>query len=222
MHPTYRGLAFLLSLGSLPVACGKDPGDDSTGNTTPGTDPTANTGTGTDATDATATVPTTTEPDGTTTTGASATGETTGGTAGTEPQMTTFLTTNTDGSSTGSNETEGPPPATDPTCIAYGAHLVECFPRYAQYQEYLAQQCEAYKGYALRADGQACQDAFEAFYVCISTVACDMLEGPACADEDMKISEMCPSLTDPSETTTDTQGETGGSSGSSGSSGSTG
>jgi hypothetical protein len=221
MHPTYRGLAFLLSLGTLPIACNKD--DKETegtggGTTTPGTDPTTSstTGTGTDPTDPT--TPTTTAPDATTTTGGTEGMDT----SATEPAVTTFLTSNTDTGETGF-DTDEPPPLprpTDPTCLAYAAHIVECFPMYAQYRTYLAQYCEYYKMSGLRADGQACQDAFEAFYVCLTNTECaDFMEGP-CATENDAIGTACPSLGGESESG-DTMGDTANDTGS-GDGGSTG
>lgn len=199
MHPNYRGLAFLMSLGSLPIACARD--DNESDTTTAATDPTANTGTatGTDATDPTATAPTTTTPDDTTTGPTGGMDDTT--------SVTTFVT---DPTTTTDGTTDGQPPATDPTCIAYAAHIVECIPRNARYEDYIAQQCQTYKGYGFRADGQPCLDAFEAFYVCITNTDCAVLDSPdTCLTEDMQIMEKCPTLGGSGETTSDTQGETG-------------
>ena len=211
MHPTYRGLAFLLSLGSLPIACNKG---DSESDTTGDTD---DTGPGTEVTGGPA--PTTSVGGSTTTSaseGASSTGSsdtstdaTTGDTTGTtgeldtgntEPQVTTFLTSNTDTGDTGDTgdtfgDTGEPlPPPTDPVCLAYAAHIVECNPGYAGYRTYIAQYCEYYKSIGLRADGQACADAFEAYYVCATKLDCaDILEG-GCLEESMAANAACPSL----------------------------
>lgn len=216
MHPTTRSLAFLLSLGSLPIACNKDDKEtDSTGGdtTTPSSDPTTSTGssTGTDATDPTSPTPTTTGPDATTT------GTTDGTETGaTEPAVTTFLTSNTDGTDTGFDTDEPPPlpPPTDPTCLAYASHLVTCAPDYAQYRTYIAQYCEYYKMLGMRMDGQGCADAFEAYYVCLTNTDCnDFMEG-TCEAESTAIEAACPSLGESSETegseTTDATGSGGG------------
>ena len=202
MHPNYRGLAFLLSLGSLPIACNK--GDNETDSTSgsSGTGPATNTGTGADATDPTATAATT-GPDATTTAG-----PTGGMDTGTTTSTTTPTTSATTGPTTG-DETGVQPPATDPTCVAWAAHMVECSPRYARYQESYAQQCEFQKSYALRTDGQACADAFDAVYVCLSMAACAELEEPGtCGTEQNNIPAACPSFDD-EEPGTDTVIETG-------------
>ena len=203
MHPNCRGLAFLLSLGSLPIAC-NNKGDETDG--TLSTDPTANTGTstatGTDATD-----PTTT--DATTTTDPSTT--TTGPTGGMDTGTSEVAPTTTN-SSVDTGDTELPPPS-DPICIEYAAHLVECFPRYAQYQESYAQTCEVYKNYGLRVDGQPCADAFDALYVCLSKAKCgDIESGGVCEKQEAQIPEACPSLGEEMPET-DSVGDTSGSSG---------
>jgi hypothetical protein len=182
MHSSYRGLAFLLSLGSLPIACTRPDNDDDTGGdtTTPGTNPTTG-----EATDPTST-PTTT-PDATT----SSTGDTQ--TGGTETGGTATVTTTAPTTGSDPRDSEEPPPATDPTCLAYAEKFVECEPRYARYQEQYAQQCELYKEYGFRADGQMCLDALEALYVCLSMADC--AEEGACAAENMAIAMgACPSF----------------------------
>lgn len=180
MHSNYRGLAFLLSLGSLPIGCNSGDGDDDTGGdtTSPGTAPTTG-----DASDPT-TAPTTTTPDATT---GSTGGTDTGGTDTDETGSTTAPTSDPD-----PTDTDGPP-ASDPTCLAYAAKLVECNPRYARYQQQYAQQCENYKQFGFRNDGQMCLDALEALYVCLSMADC--AERGACAAENMAIGAgACPSL----------------------------
>ncbi len=212
MPQNYRGVAFLLSLGSLPIACNNDDKDPTGGtNSMTGTNPTGNTGTDSGTTDGSVTSTTDPTASGTSTTGAPTTGPL--DTGATEPQMTTFLTTNTQ---TGfdTDDTGGPPPATDPVCIAYGAHVVECFPMYASYQEYLAQACEYYKAYGLRVDGQTCADAFDALFVCLSQVDCAEFGNPdatPCMAEEAALTAACPSIETGGETDTDGPGSTGGS-----------
>lgn len=216
MHPPHRGLAFLLSLGSLPIACGK-PDEDSD---TKASDPTGSSESGTSGGSTTSGGSATT---GTPTTGGSG-GMSTSGTSGTSSggELTTegsqgFITTATTGTSTG-GDTETIPPVTDPTCLAYGAHVVECFPRYESYRQYIGYYCQYYKMYGLRADGQACADAFEAMYVCFSMLPCEEFGTPqACEKEAATVTQDCPSL--PDEGTTDTGTGTGGTSGGSSSTG---
>ena len=203
MHNNYRGLAFLLSIGSLPLACTKETNDtDGDDSTTASTAPNATTGTGTDATDPTqATDPTSTG--GTTTTGPQ------DPTDPTEPQQTSFLTSDSETADTGfETDDTGAPPATDPTCIAYGAHITECFPRSAGYENYYAKDCEYTKMYGM-IDGDDCVQAIEMFYVCVSMADCAELgpeEPTACQKELAAAEAVCPSLGD---TDTDTDGDTG-------------
>ena len=226
MPSNYRGLALLLSIGSLPFACNKDNDDTDSGGstTTPGTSPTGTTGTGSDTTDPTnnsmSSDPTTTGNSGNS--GTSESGTTTGpstttgplDTSATEPQPTTFLTTNTETGFDTGFDTEDLPPPTDPTCIAYGQHVVECNPRYAGYRDYIAGGCEYYKAYGLRTDGQPCVDALDALYVCLSTVDCAELAdpenpAPSCGKQFAAIEAACPGFEDPGMTT---GGSSGGSS----------
>ena len=212
MPSNYRGLALLLSIGSLPFACNKDNDDTDSGGstTTPGTSPTGTTGTGSDTTDPTnnsmSSDPTTTGNSGNS--GTSESGTTTGplDTSATEPQPTTFLTTNTETGFDTGFDTEDLPPPTDPTCIAYGQHVVECNPRYAGYRDYIAGGCEYYKAYGLRTDGQPCVDALDALYVCLSTVDCAELAdpenpAPSCGKQFAAIEAACPGFEDPGMTT---------------------
>lgn len=169
MHTHSRGLAFLLSLGGLPLACTPkgDTDSDDGGSTSPGTGAAPTTGT--------------TSP----TTGNDSTGATTGA-----PDTSTTGTPPT--SETGSESGVIPPEPTDPTCIASAQRFVECNPRYAAYETLYAQQCELYKDYGLRGDGQPCLDALEAYYVCISMAECAAVD--SCASEWMASVAACPNL----------------------------
>lgn len=186
MHPPYRGLAFLLSVGSLPIACGKDNEESDTKSTTTTTGDGESTtgGTTTSMTGSTTVTPTT---------GGSGSASETGttDTPGTDGSQG-FITTATSSGTTG--DTGGPPPVTDPTCIAYGAHIVECFPRYAGYRQEIGGYCEYYKMYGLMADGQACADAIDALFVCLSELPCAELGmDTACAKETATVTQDCPS-----------------------------
>lgn len=197
MNPNYRGIAFLLSLGSLPLGCPNEK-DDTDGNADTGPGTTAM-GTGTTAMGTGTTATTTTEPTTTVETATSTTGQIE--TGGTE---TTVMTATTLDDTGNTGETEEPPPPTDPTCLAYASHFVECVPRYAMYQVYLAQYCESYKGSGLEQDGLACQDAIEAYFACMSTIDCaEIAMGNPCPAQAAAIDPACPNLVgDGDETST--------------------
>jgi hypothetical protein len=201
MHPKYRGIALLLSLGSLPVACKDKEADDTAGTTDTGNGPDP----GTESAGTTTPVDPTTGPDGTSTsTSSTSTGPDPSGT--TTSESTTFLTNNSTTTPT-TVDTEdsdtGPPqfpPPRNPVCQSFLDHYVECFPRYRDYGSYAGYACDQYIMYGMQADGQACADAIEAMFACFSTVACDV--GPeGCAEQEMAIEAACPSF-DQGETET--------------------
>lgn len=192
MHPHYRGVALLLSLGSLPVACG-DKGDDTGGSTGNGPDP------GTDPSGTTVSVDPTTGPDGTSTStsSTSTSSSTTEDPSGTTVEATTFLTNNsTTTPTTEDTEDTGPPqfpPPRNPVCQSFLEHYAECFPRYRDYASYAGYACDQYIMYGMMADGQACADAIEAMFACFSTLACDA--GPdGCSAQEMAVETACPSF----------------------------
>lgn len=213
MHPTYRGLAFLLSLGSLPIACNKDDEE-----------PTGGTKTGGPGTDGSSGGPgsTTSAPTGSGTTAGEGTGTSTGtggqaesstggtDTSATEPALTGFITTNTETGSTDESGDMPPPPPENPVCQAYLEHLNECYPRYARYNAFYAAYCDMYLQYGRR-DGQACVDAMEAVYACFNAIPCGMTEDDSCATETEAAFAACPTVFGGEET----GGSSGGASGSS-------
>jgi hypothetical protein len=178
MHPTYRGLAFLVSMGSLPIACTGEKGDDgsSDGTGTPSTDPSSPAGT--------------TTPDG-------GTESTTAGPGSTPTDATATDATATDATATDAT-TDG-----NPVCDQLAAHYVDCDPTYAMYAAEIAADCDYYIAFGMMTDGPACAEAFEAFYACLSTLACDDEQG--C--DDAQIGVACPSL--PGEDMSDTVADTG-------------
>jgi len=214
MHPQYRGVAFLLSLGSLPIACGKDkdPTDPSdTGN-----------GPSTASPEETGTAPITsggTTFDALTTTSDSH--HTTFHTTSTLPDPTepetTFLTNNST-SSTSAEETGGFPdfpPTMNPICQAYADHYIECIPRLREYANVLAYYCDDYIQYGMRVDGPDCVAAIEAAYACLNALPCeDIVNEEGCEAEFMAVDAACPTFQDPPDT--DTFGEDSGSEGSTG------
>lgn len=211
MHPHYRGVAFLLSLGTIPIACGKDDPSDTTetgnGPTNPMTDPGVTTGTpsGTDATSDTA-PPTTSGP-------TSVDGTTADPDPDTSSPNTTFLTNNE--TTEGSDETGPiePPPPSNPACIAYLAHLEECMPGY-RYNPEAAAYCDLFLNYGMQVDGPACADAIEAVFACINAAPCDATPEENCPDQIAAAGAACPTLFMPPETTTDS--DSGSDSGSTG------
>lgn len=218
MHPTYRGLAFLLSLGSLPIACNKD-SDEPTGDTKtggPGTDGSSgDSPTGTTASAPTGTGTTAGEGTGTGTSGEADTS--TGGTdsSATEPAVTGFITTHTDtGNTDESGDPPPPPPPENPICQAYLEHLNECYPRYARYNAYYALYCDTYLQYGRR-DGQGCIDAMEAYFACFNAIPCGMLGPESCDAEFNAIADACPSFGGGEETGGSSGGSSGGESSSS-------
>jgi hypothetical protein len=215
MQPPYRGVAFLLSIGSLPIACNKD-GEDSD---TKASSPTGDSESGTSGTSGGSVSGTTTSggPGPTTPTtgdseGVSGTSSSTSGGPTTDASQG-FITTASSSGATSEGDTEMLPPVTDPTCLAYGAHIVECFPRYEQYRQYIGYYCQYYKALGLRSDGQACADAFEAMYVCFSELPCEEFgneETPPCEKQTSTVEQDCPSLPGPGDSESgDTVGETG-------------
>jgi hypothetical protein len=206
MHPHYRGVALLLSLGSLPIACNdKDP------STTPDTADTGNgPNPGTDS-NSTSPVDPTTGPEGTTeavTQGTTEDPDTT-----TESPATTFVTTEsmtvppTEG-------TTGPvfPPPRNPVCQGYVDHFLMCNPRYAEYASYAGYSCDQYIMYGMQADGQACADAIEALFVCFNASPCEPPED-ACAQQDTAVTMACPNFGEPSTSGSDTFGDDTGTTG---------
>ncbi|MBL9101640.1 MAG: hypothetical protein JNL82_11825 [Myxococcales bacterium] len=209
MHPHYRGVAFLLSLGSLPIACGKDPevGEGSTG--APGTSG------GPGDTGTTAGEPTTAPVTGSdSSSGAGTTLESTSGTTTTTPEPTTFLTNNPSTDDTADSESgfPPPPPPENRVCIAYLEHADTCFPG-SPYNAVYAYYCDVYIQYGMRLDGPACVAALEAMYACFAMTECDLDPFEECSESLAAAFAACPNLFEsPGETDTDTDASsTGGS-----------
>jgi hypothetical protein len=200
MHPQYRGVAFLLSLGTLPIACKSPDNTDTDASTGPATT------SGTASNSTTGGDPTTGPVDPTT--GNSNSGTTTTGDpdSSTGPGMTTFLTNNP--STSDGTEESGfppPPPPENPVCIAYLEHLEMCMPGY-RYNGISAYYCDVYIKYGLRYDGQACADAFEAAFTCFNGVECNLEMFEECAEEVGAAMAACPTFFG-GETDTDTDSD---------------
>lgn len=207
MHPHYRGVAFLLTLGSLPIACGKDPDPADTDDT--GNGPSPNTSgadtTGPSNSTGPTPTPTTAGPDDTTST-TDAPDITTG------PGMTTFLTTNTTTEPTAGSEDTGPPdlpPPENRVCQGYADHLVECYPRYADYANLVGYYCDQYIKYGMRLDGPACVDAIEALFTCFNNLPCAEPNPDDCAAQEAAVAAACPNSVpdEPDTSGTDTFGD---------------
>jgi hypothetical protein len=143
-NSSYHGLAFLLSLGTLPIACTVEKGDSETDGATTGGPTTDGTGTGTSGT-----------------TGGSD-GMTTGGTTTTEPTSGTSSPT-----TGGETETGGP---LGP-CEAYVAHAVKCDPSTDQAMELMSCHDEVQQFEAVY--GSMCAVLFEEYLACLSESECD-------------------------------------------------
>ena len=172
MHPNYRGLGLLLSLGSLPIACTKD--DEDTDSSLPSsTDPKETEG---------ATSGSTTKPGTSATSGPTDTGE-----SGTDTMPTTSTTTDDTGEDLPVN----------PGCQAYSDHYVECFPAYANQGKGIAARCTFYRNLGQKTDGAACVTAYDAYYVCLTMVPCGALKleppNQPCKAEQQAEIEACPS-----------------------------
>jgi hypothetical protein len=185
MDNSYHGLAFLLSLGTLPIACTIEKGDSDSDGTTTGGPTTDNTGSGT-----------------TGTTGGSA-GMTTGGTTTTEPTSGTSSPT-----TGGETETGGP---LGP-CEAYVAKLIMCEPDLDMTEE--LDGCEAERKQQEAIVGPTCAALFDEILLCFADAmcgddaaceaevdaayACSPEVSPVCAAYGMKYGECF--MQDPAET----------------------
>ncbi|MCA9637243.1 MAG: hypothetical protein KC420_14550 [Myxococcales bacterium] len=173
----YRSLAFLLSLGGVPIAC---VGDDSSSGSDSATTTGGTTTGGTATTSGTTSAGTATDGSGSGT----ASGSTTGSTSGTSGSTSGTTTSETTGGST-----TGEPPS--PLCIGYANKYVECYmnPRY--YDPGIAY-CE--EGLAYYATiGADCLAAFEEYVACLSALDCDDFMGDqvGCANEEDGLNKAC-------------------------------
>lgn len=189
MHPNTRGLAFLLSLGSLPLGCFKDEMSGGSGTSGAGTTGTAGT-TGADTTGATTGEPTvglagTSAADTTTGETGTSAGDTSTGSSG----------ASSSGEASGSGTTQVDPVDPGDQCLAYAARLAACIPRYAGARPYFAALCEMTKQQGEQLDGQACRDALEAYFVCLATADCAEFDerglGP-CPNQSLQAQVACP------------------------------
>ena len=159
-------LAFLLSLGTIPLAC--TDGDDGSGSDSTAT----TTATTTDATttDATATTTTTDA----TTSGSATMGETAG----------TTDATGTTGTTTGGLEG---------ACESYWMKQAECYPRYYTDVSGYINDCMATLAGLGQVFGPACADAYSAYLECVGGLSCDALMEPmnACEALSMTQGEAC-------------------------------
>lgn len=220
MEPsTCRSLAFLLSLGTLPLACKPEPGDTTDG----GTDGTSS---GTDSAGSTDT-PTTATTDGSGTPDPGNLCQTYVALevkcdptlAGMEPMLLAecqkdltqfaairgpacvalleqFLAcreTSCDEKACAAEaeavETCYPEPGE--VCQAFGAKQFECFP--TNYDAaYFAGYCQYSINYGAYVSGAACSAAFEEQFACLSALSCGELQnGVPCSAEDDKVFELC-------------------------------
>jgi hypothetical protein len=225
MHSKYRGMAFLLSLGSLPIGCNKDDNEttglgtlgpittqsdnsggtvatgETGGTTTTGDDPTSF-DTTTDDGSASATVTATNPTSATNMTTSPASGPQTGDPATSDP-----VTGDPDGSAsepqmttfvTGNTDDTGFPETgggESPYCQAYGDKIAECFGRDPGM---VAADCQYYIYQGLQMDGPGCAQAFESMFACLSQLDCASFEmGTGCDQEVDALPQACPSMGGP-------------------------
>lgn len=207
MQPTDRShaIAFLLSLGAIPLGC---PTAEDTGTSTFTTAPTSvgssTVGSGTDSVD-------TDEGGGTDGNTTASTTMTSGSTMSSSATMTTDPTITTDpittdpsmatdpdtgygtygsyGSGGSGGYDCGPVP---PGCSQYAAKVIECYPRYAAEQDAIAQSCTCEIDFYTQAYGAGCGGAIEDFYACLAVTSCEELAGGmACGAESMAAMAAC-------------------------------
>lgn len=191
-----RSFAFLFSLAALPMA-GCPAGDDTESATnadssSTSNDPTTSTSNSTTAT----TTATTTSADTTISTTEEPTTE-----SGTTTTDTESTSTGTDSSSGSESSSSGEAPESssgstgaevDPLCQAYADKIVECYPKYAAYADYLATECTYQLGY-YAGYSAACGMAFEEALSCIGSADCKELAAEtACTEEQSAVAMACP------------------------------
>lgn len=224
MHSNYRGMAFLLSLGSLPIACGNDDNETSGlgtlgpittqpdnssataatgetgGTTTTGDDPTTNDVT-TDDTNASASA--TNPSSATNQTTMPSTDPVTGDPATSDPvtgdpdsgASDPQMTTFVTGNTEDTGFPESESGGSSPYCQGYGDKVAECFGRDPMM---VAEYCQYYIDQGLQMDGPGCAQALEAFYACVSQLDCNsFMMGTGCEQEDSGVMGACPSMGGP-------------------------
>jgi hypothetical protein len=166
MDNSYHGLAFLLSLGTLPIACTVEKGESDSDGTTTGGPTTDNTGSGTTGT--------------------------TGGTTGGSDGMTTGGTTDTPTSGTSSPTTAGETETGGPTgaCEKYVAHAVMCDPDVDPANE--LSECQGALDDQNAVYGPMCGMLFEEYLACLSESECD--DEMACEAENMAVQYCSPEI----------------------------
>lgn len=174
-----QALFFLMSLGALPACTVADDGD-----TDASTDPTTTPTTGVDSTGQmtmTTMSTMTTEP----------TGDVTGDpTTGPDPDSGSGETATSLETGTGTTGTYSCGPVPE-VCNTFAAKYVECYPRYAKYQEYAANACGCAIYYG-SSYGENCATAYNDLYACLSALACeDFMARDACATEAAALDTEC-------------------------------
>lgn len=95
----------------------------------------------------------------------------------------------------GTGETGAPsPPPEHPACISYYETLLGCYYDEPEEPAYWAHICDEYIDMGLANEGQACADAITAWYVCLSSLSCQLLGGhvPQCVEEAEANNAACP------------------------------
>lgn len=198
MRPTERGqaIAFLLSIGAIPLGCSaEDEGEPDTNATAPTTTAgsTASTTAGTDGTDSDVSMSSTASSTASTT--ASTTESTTVSTDATDATDVSVGTDPDTGYGTYGSGSSGGDACKGidipENCSQYVAHYVECFPGLQRYEEFKAEYCACMITYYGPMYGPNCATALEDYFACLSEVPCELMGADACPTEDVAMVNAC-------------------------------
>jgi hypothetical protein len=197
-------IAFLLSVGAIPLGCPSGQEDNqgqtsfatSVGNgasTNPGSDTSAGEDTdgGSMSTTGTTDPSDSTDPSTTMTTTTMSTTD-----PSTDPSLTDPMSMTDPDTGYGSYGTYGSggfqcTGAMMPVCQAYASKVVECSPQYAGSEGMIAYDCGCMLEYYAAYYGPACVGAIEDYYACIAQTSCQELAAGGCAQADMNVIETC-------------------------------
>lgn len=195
-----HGLAFLLSLSAVPMlGCPSDDpattgnDDGSSSSSTNGTVSNSTTmSTSADAsesTDASVTLSTTDVASTTDTDSSGSTGTDASSSSGAVDSSSSSGDGSSSSGDSGSSESGVGP--IDPACAEYAAHYVECFPKYASYEDEYAAYCQYDLGYS-DSYSPECGAAFEERLACLNMADCaDIVGGEACPEENDAYAQAC-------------------------------
>lgn len=179
MRPTDRShaVAFLLTLGTLPLGCPADEGDDTNASNPSGSGSSSTTSTGTDSTGTDSAG--TEDPSVSSTTSMTASSTTASTTESTDAtDVSTGIATATGDDSYGTGGYCGRGIEIPQVCTDYAAHEMKCDPKYARYDAALECAC-VISTYGMMY-GPECAVAYEDFYACLNALPCDDMGKDSC------------------------------------------